>query len=337
MSEPNRHDLSESEAMAIRKGRPKRSDSGMLRLVAQLYYERGLSQQDIAELTGFSVSKVSRLHRQAREAGIVRITVEADDREVKTLGENLSDALGIEVHVTPGQASTPLRESRLSGAAAAPYVMTQFPEQGVVGLSSGSTVDALVSSLPRFDAPELVFVPLIGGWDTEHPHLDSNALARRLATLTGGRAHSLYAPAMFDSADTRTAMVSEPTIRATVRLWSEVSVALIGIGSPPDTHSNYFTVMDRAEHRMRSELIRAGVVGDVVGHLFDVRGHLIEHEWSERIITPPIGDIRKMRVVAVLAGSNKVRSLVGLGRTGLVDVIATDAPTAQGALDILRE
>ena len=43
----------------------------MMRLVAELYYVRELGQPEIAALTGFSVSKVSRLLAAARIAGVV--------------------------------------------------------------------------------------------------------------------------------------------------------------------------------------------------------------------------------------------------------------------------
>ena len=42
-------------------------DPDMMRLVAELYYLRDHSQPEIADVTGFSVSKVSRLLAQARE------------------------------------------------------------------------------------------------------------------------------------------------------------------------------------------------------------------------------------------------------------------------------
>ena len=49
------------------------ADREILRLVAELYYERDLRQPEIAELTGFSVSKISRILALARELGVVRI------------------------------------------------------------------------------------------------------------------------------------------------------------------------------------------------------------------------------------------------------------------------
>src|SRR5206468_1189645 len=52
------------------------SDREVMRLVAELYYERDLGKPEVAAMTGFSVSKVSRLLSAARAQGIVHITVE---------------------------------------------------------------------------------------------------------------------------------------------------------------------------------------------------------------------------------------------------------------------
>ena len=46
------------------------ADREVMRLVAELYYARDLRQPEIAEMTGFSVSKVSRILAQAREVGM---------------------------------------------------------------------------------------------------------------------------------------------------------------------------------------------------------------------------------------------------------------------------
>jgi DNA-binding transcriptional regulator LsrR (DeoR family) len=70
------------------------SQREMLRLVSELYYVRGLGQPEIATLTGFSISKVSRLLATARAAGVVRISVEGAPQEPAPLARALSAALG---------------------------------------------------------------------------------------------------------------------------------------------------------------------------------------------------------------------------------------------------
>lgn len=322
--------------MGSERAKRARGDVGMLRLVAQLYYERGLTQQDIAELTGFSISKVSRLHRQAREAGIVRITVEADDRDLAALEQELTDALGVRVHLTPGHRTSVQHASRLCGAAAAPIIADLLPDRGVVAWCGGNTIDALIASIPTTRRPYLSHLPAVGGGDASHPHLDSNGLIRRLVQRIGGRAYALNAPGLFDSSTTKQAVLAESNVAATVRLWLDVSLAVIGVSGPPDASADYFTIMDRATPEIRAELAGLGVVGDVIGHLFDLAGKLVGHEWSDRTLGMSLDEIARVpQVVAVLAGDTKARSLVGLARTGLVHTIVTDSVTAEGALELV--
>ncbi len=63
------------------------SQREMMRLVAELYYVRELGQPEIATLTGFSVSKVSRLLAAARAVGVVRISVESAPSEPTPLAK----------------------------------------------------------------------------------------------------------------------------------------------------------------------------------------------------------------------------------------------------------
>lgn len=325
--------MTDSGRVAHRRGADERA---VLRLVAELYYERGLSQQDIAELTGFSVSKVSRLHRQAREAGIVQITVQSDDRGLQALAGSLGAALELEVHVTAGVPTAPLRAARLCGAAAALFVAGTLPEDGVVGWASGVTTEALVSSLPAVPRPDLTHVPLIGGWDSHNPSLDTNSLVRSAAERTGGQARVLNAPAVLDSVELKARLLAESGIAAVARMWEEVRLAVIGVSGMPQTRPDYRTILDRVNEDVRAELIELGVVGDVVGHFFDVRGSIVDHVWTDRSLAMSLPALKGVpRVLAVLAGSNKVDSLLGLARTRLVHTIVTDSVTATAVLDRL--
>ena len=99
------------DALRPTLGQTPRTDAAsqreMMRLVAELYYVRELGQPEIAALTGFSVSKVSRLLAAARAAGVVRISVEGAPSEPTPLARALSAALGVEVWVTPGHETAP--------------------------------------------------------------------------------------------------------------------------------------------------------------------------------------------------------------------------------------
>ena len=289
----------------------------MMRLVAELYYVRELGQPEIAALTGFSVSKVSRLLAAARSAGVVRISVEGAPSEPAPLARALSAALGVEVWVTPGHETAPAMAARLCGVAAAPRLAGELPEEGAIGLTGGYTVESLVAALPGGSHPGTVVVPLVGGWDSSNPHLNSNEIARHMAERIA-------------------ALLSDSAVTATTRFWGELRLALVGMSGAPRFAPGYGTVMDRLDPEGRARLAEKGAVGDVAGHLVRIDGSFVQDEWERRTISIPVESLRNVpRVVGIAAGSNKVETIIAGARTGLLHVLITDEPTASAALRIL--
>lgn len=309
------------------------ADREILRLVAELYYDRELRQPDIAELTGFSVSKVSRILAQARQQGIVRISIEPAAEEQPEVARRLHERFGVAVAVTPGHETDPSAAARLCGLAAADAVVALLPSAGTIGLAGGYTMDALASALPRLVRPALTIVPVVGGWDVRNRYLDVNELARRIADRLGAQVRFLHAPGMLDDEATKDALLRDSGVAATTSLWGQLEMALLGVSGGPVIHPGYGTVMDRLDDEQRHRLHDLGVVGDVAGHLYREDGSLVEDEWTRRTISIPIEELRRIPLVVVIAaGSNKQRSLLGALRTGLFDHLVTDRPTAEGIL-----
>jgi deoxyribonucleoside regulator len=312
-------------------------DLEMMRLVADLYYLRDHSQPEIAELTGFSVSKVSRLLSQAREQGIVRISVEPAPAAATPVGQELGRLLGVRVQLTPGRATTPTIAARLCGIAAAPFIASLLPTTGVVGVAGGYTFAALIQALPLMTRPNLTVLPLIGGWDQRNPHLDTNELARRMAERLGAATRLLRAPGILDSESTKDALLADSGVKSTTDYWQRLDMAMLGISGGPAARPGYGTVMDRLDDAGRARLAEKGVVGDVAGYLVRVDGTLIEDEWTRRSIAIPIDLLRRTPlVVAIAAGSNKVEGIIGCARTGVLHTLVTDLPTAEAALRLLQ-
>jgi DNA-binding transcriptional regulator LsrR (DeoR family) len=313
------------------------SQREMMRLVAQLYYVRELGQPEIATLTGFSISKVSRLLAAARAAGVVRISVEGAPAEPTALARALSDALGLEAWVTPGHETSPALAARLCGVAAAPRLAAELPDQGAIGITGGYTVESLVNALPAGSHPAAVVVPLVGGWDSSNPHLNSNEIARHMAERIGAPARLLHAPGLLDNEATTAALLSDSAVTATTRFWGELRLALVGMSGAPRFAPGYGTVMDRLDDAGRARLASKGAVGDVAGHLVRLDGSFVQDEWERRTISIPIETLRVVpRVVGIAAGSNKVETIVAGARTGLLHLLITDEPTAAAALELMR-
>lgn len=308
-------------------------DRDVLRLVAELYYARELRQPEIAALTGFSVSKVSRLLSQAREAGVVSIAIEPSPEGRPALARELEARFGVEVAITPGRESDPAMASRLCGLGAAAPVAAWLPERGVVGVTGGLTMDALASALPRLDRPGLTVVPVVGGWDARNRYLDVNELAHRIAERLGGQARFLHAPGIVDTVAMKQALIADSAVAGTIALWSEIRFAILGIGGSPVAHPGYGTIMDRLDDVSRRSLADLRIVGDVGGHFFRADGSLVENDWTSRTLAIPTAELERIeRVVAVSAGPTKAIAILGALRTGLLAALATDRPTAEAIL-----
>ncbi|HLE58820.1 MAG TPA: sugar-binding domain-containing protein [Candidatus Limnocylindria bacterium] len=313
------------------------ADEEMIRLVAELYYLRDQSQSAIAELTGYSVSKISRLLAQARDTGMVHISVQPAAQQLSGTADRVAAALRIEdAHVTPGRSESPAAAARLCAVAAAAWVEDAIPEAGVLGIAGGYTVAAMVDAFPQARRSHLTLVPLVGGWDPSTPHLDINEVTRRAAERLGARHVLLHAPGRLDSAELREALMRESAIMATTEFWGRLSLAIVGISGDPTADPGYTTVMDRLSGDERGRLVEHRVVGDLVGHLFDIDGRLVADPWTDRTIAIPAEALRRAaRVIAIAAGPHKVGGIIGACRTGLIDSLVTDEPTAQAILDRL--
>jgi DNA-binding transcriptional regulator LsrR (DeoR family) len=311
----------------------------MMRLVAELYYLRDQSQATIADLTGYSVAKVSRLLARARESGIVRISVQPTPDQLADLAGRVAAALHIEdAYLTPGHSDDPVRATRLCAVAAAPRMAEMIPDAGVLGLAGGYTIAALVDALPQRSSPRLTIVPLVGAWDPATPYLDINELARRAAERLECRYLRLPAPGRLDSAELKRALLDDSAIRRTTEYWDRLTVALLGISVGPLAEPGYTTVMERLEDPERHRLMERGIVGDTMGHLFTLDGTVLPDPSSDRTVAAPLDSLRNAAlVVAIAAGPHKVDGIIGACRTGLIHVLVTDEPTATAILHRLEE
>jgi len=320
-----------------RRSRGSSPDRSIMRLAAELYYIRELSQAEISRLLSLSISTVSRMLTQARAEGIVQFTVERDPSELVPLARVLSDALSVQVSLTPGRPGSPAVAGRVCAVAAAADVANELPTAGIVGTSGGSTIAALAGALPKTDRPGLTIVPIAGGMHAGTPPLlDVNAITDRIAERLGASLIRLLAPGLLDSPKTKEALLADSVVRVTTDFWSRLDCALVGVGGMPGVKLGYPTMMDQLDSDVRRRLIAKGVVGDIAGHLFTIDGGLVEDEWASRLLCISFEMLRDSgKVIAVVAGSHKAESIIGCARTGVVSHLYTDEPTANAIMQLL--
>jgi DNA-binding transcriptional regulator LsrR (DeoR family) len=310
----------------------------LLRWVAELYYMQQQGQAEIASLIGVSVSKISRLLAEARRQGIVTIQVAPPRSGDSELEVALARQLGLRaVHVAPARVTDGSAASRLAALMAARLLPRLLPSQGVIGLSGGYTVAQMARALEPLTDSDLTVIPLQGNWYEGGLHLHNDEVVRDAASQLGARALSLPAPMVVERTDTRDALLQDRSIRAVADRWSDLAVAVVGIGGAPGAaSSDSLSVMGQLPTDVQSELAHEGVVGDMCAHMFDAHGRFVEHEASRRTVSIPIELLRSVpTVVAVAGGANKAASLLGAARSGVPHVLITDQLAAERLQSLL--
>jgi DNA-binding transcriptional regulator LsrR (DeoR family) len=317
-----------------RSGVPAASDD-QLRLmtkIAWLYHEHGVNQPEIARRLHISQARVSRLLKQAEQAGIVRTTVVVPDGVQTGLEEALERAYGVrEAVVVDVLHDTEEWITHDLGVAAATYLETSLTGGDVVGISSWSaTLLAAVERMRPLTRPGAVrAVQLFGGVGNPSAEAHAARLTQRFADLTGAQPTFLLAPGIAPSRNARKAYMEDRFVREALGALDTVTLALVGIGAlePSGLLQSSGNIFSEPE---LEALGSRGAVGDICLRFFDAGGRPVKSDVDQRVVGVTLDQLRRVdRCVGIAGGARKYQAIRGalLGR--LVNVIITDRATAE--------
>ncbi|MBA2385026.1 MAG: transcriptional regulator [Actinobacteria bacterium] len=299
-------------------------------LAARQYFLDGRTIKDIAAELGVSRFKVARLIDWARAEGLVRVEVAGAIRSDPELSADLRAGYGLEdalvVADLDGSADAIAPELAEVAALAVAEIVTP---SDVVGISWGRTLDLLVEQLPDLTATKVV--QLIGGFATLESASGGIELVRRFAEKAHADGYPLLAPLRVRDPAAAASLRRDPIVAETLRLIDEVTVVVAGIGAWGDPPASRMAECFSA--REVAKLRRQGVCADMCGLLFAADGEALRAWADERIgiDAPQLEGVRT--VVAVAGGVEKREALAAVLRSGVVDVVITDAGSARSLLD----
>lgn len=314
------------------------SQAELMTKVARLSAEQGMRQADIGRRLNLSQATVSRLLSRAREAGILRVQVVPPHGVHADAEDALQRRFDLDDVVVVGGALPAADQAADLGARAAEYLQATLGADGAIGVSSWSAtlLGAAAAMGPALAAkaqgPRSV-VQLVGGHGDPQVQAQAVRLVTLLAQATRSEPVTLPAPGVLGSASARDALMSDPALAPIVRTWSEVTVALVGIGSldPSPLVRESGNAWSPAEAR---ELASAGAVGDICFRFFDADGEPIASALDGRVVGMSLDDFRRIpRRVGVAGGPHKVAAIRGALRGGWLTSLVTDVATAGALLD----
>jgi DNA-binding transcriptional regulator LsrR (DeoR family) len=305
-------------------GRP--AQQILIASVARRYYIEGRSKIEIGEELGLSRFKVARLLETARASGLVHIEIADPDMIDVNLSTRLRDAYGLHHAVvveTPDDNPTTLRE-RL-GNAAAELLSEIVTASDVLGLAWSRSVSAMTNALNRL--PTIPVVQLTGALVQPDMADSSVDLVRQAARISGGAAHFFYAPTVVPDAATARVLRKQPEVARTFGRFGSVTKAVVGVGLWAPGES---TVYDVTDEKVRRELHRRGVCGEIAGVLIDADGHPAESDLTERMIGISGAQLRAIPEVIGLAYSVARGPAVQAAiRGGLIKSLVTHSSLAR--------
>lgn len=307
----------------------KESDINTAYVTAHLYYERKLTQEEIAAELGVSRPTVSRLLGRAQREGIVHIAVREPGQRDSKLEAFMAEAFGLDAVVVVPESFRSARAREVLLARGALELLRNHPEQiNKVGLGWGRSVFAFVEAVEQgylLLGNTVEFVPLIGGSGQNHDVFQSNEIVRRAARALGATAHLLHAPAMVSDGRVVATLLREPSIRSVWQAWQELDVAIVGIGRLPDPSVGplYETGYSK------DETLTANAVGDICAHYFDANGRPAGEEYDSRLVAIERDGLRRTPLtIAMAGGREKAAGIAGAARARLFNALVTDEETA---------
>lgn len=299
-----------------------------LAYVARRYYLEDQRQSDIARELGVSRPMVSRMLAEARELGVVEITVHDPEARTATLLERLRLSTSVRggALVEDG-ADEDATNQRLSQEAVA--LLGQLNTRRL-GVGWGYLIGQLVTWLeqnPQPDSPVTDICPLVGNANIPARNYQSNENVRLMAQQLGAVPHFLYLPALPEGVEEKQLLCSTEVYRQTYQQWEQLDTALVNIGNYPSSPDFASLV------RYGSLLQQHRACGRMLVYYFNEAGTIIQSD-QDFAIQIPLDTLRRCpRIIGVCSANTGAKALLGALRSGVFTHLVARAELVKSLLD----
>lgn len=319
------------------KGLGETEEELMVR-AAWLYYVGGFNQEETAAQLGLTRARVNRLLSDARESGFVTISIDHEPVSMLPVEERIREHFALDFcRATPafglGAESGEFSEarSRISiravGLASANFLKGKLAtmDTPTIGVGWGRTVEQMALQLSSVRAPKARFISLMGSLtanSSSNPFEVVHALARR----TGAEGYFLPVPFIADTVADKEVLLSQRPVSRALTIAQSASLCMISVGEL--TEAALLRRQGMLSHEDLKSLRAAGAIGDTNGIFFDSSGRPVDHELNSRTLAVPFETLRKLPVVLMVGGIEKIAAAAALLRSGIVNGLIIDGDTA---------
>ncbi|MDL2220186.1 winged helix-turn-helix transcriptional regulator [Eubacteriales bacterium OttesenSCG-928-N14] len=308
--------------------------------IAKLYYEGGLSQNEIADREFISRPQVSRFLDRAKRLGIVRIIVEMPDSlQYADLKTTIKSSLKMQdVLVVPVTAKSEENEGLFIQEFAfgsMDYITALLDNKKVVGLGWGRTLYNIALQLPNLQHSERIFVPLMGNSGVHNRYLQVTTIVNRFGERYGAECFYLNMPIARDTNFELTPF-EKSTLNELKGYWNRMDAALVGLG-PALRKSNFYydeitpAVLERYNYDFRA-------MGEMISQAFYEDG---SSSWFGPGYNWAAIDLQHFKSISntilVAGGYNKHEAIYWACKLGFCKILITDNETALAMVRLIEQ
>jgi len=312
-------------------------DQNLIYRVINLYYVDRLTQSEVGQRLGVSTAKVSRLLKQARQQGMVEITIHTPIQRIYDLESRLKAVFALkDAVVIPSITEDKNTHFHPLGRAGASYLLNHLRNGDIIGIGGGTGVHSVVQAIEAPQTYDVQVVPILGGVQGQFT-TDVNYLVAQLAQRLGAKVFQLHAPAFVENKEHRDMLLSVGPIKEVLDIARKANIVLLGVGSIGSNESRYidFTALSAEDMKLIAETY--GGVGEIGANVYDINGKLCASEYAERIIGLSLPEIKNTPFVIGVAGTAaKALPIYGSLRGGYLHALITDEAAAQGVLKLFE-
>jgi len=296
--------------------------------IAEMYFMEGKNQSQIADLVGMTRSNISRLLKEARESGVVKIQINRSINSNPALAQQLVERFNlIDARIIDIDHLNQLLPKL--GQVASKELLKRLKPRSILGTAWGTAISATVDQLEKTSSiPNLTVVQMLGALGAHIKEYDGHAIVRRLEDKLD--AYGIYFNAPFFVEDEKMAKVimDSKSYEEPMQLTQEADVALLGVGSIEIDHSSYYLAGYLSQEEIFS-IRERGAVGDVCAQFFNEQGKLIDHDFQKRMLGIPASILKRIPIrIGVAGGLAKVMPIIGALKGGFINILISDSATA---------
>ncbi|WP_234572593.1 sugar-binding transcriptional regulator [Rhodohalobacter sp. 614A] len=311
-------------------------DIRLISKISTMYYNQDYNQQQIANRLHLSRPKVSRMLKQAREQGIVQITITTPNSNFVELEHSLENKFGLkEVILVESDADMSADViKRQIGSAAANYLNRTAQEGDVIGVTWGTTLQAMVESMQPKPINGLHIVQALGGVGPPEAKAHAADISRRLSQLLNAKLTLLPAPGIVGSVQAKEVLMDDPQVKNALDLFPIINTLFVGIGALKTNPVLNKKSKELSESTCR-EILNSDAVGDIALHFFDANGNEAKTRLKDLILGVSPEQVMQIETVVGIAGGPEKEEVIHAALLGKnINVLISDSLTAKKVLEI---